>query len=195
MPVELNTQSQFAAFADEVARELGTHCRTAPDYDHILSRLIIDDEGRGLSLRQYDGAQPTRLKVSAAVQDGSRVRIGVTATSARHVAREIARRLYPMHAQASQRAAELTALKMAEVRDRRAVSDAVAGALPGARVEENERTTRVVWQRPAAPGGAADPVQHDSVCVYVGASGERVSADVSGRPHAIVAMLAALAEQ
>ncbi|MER7982465.1 hypothetical protein [Streptomyces sp. NPDC095817] len=195
MPVELNTQSQFAAFAAEVARELGTHCRTAPtpEYDHMLSHVIIDGEGRALSLRQHDSDQPARLKVYAALPDDTQVampRIGVTATSARHVAREITRRLYPMHAEASQRAAELTALKMAEARDRRAVSDAVAGALPGARVEENERTTRVIWQRPAPPGGHVGPGQRDSVCVYVGASGEWVSADVSGRPHAILAMLA-----
>ncbi|MGQ4344116.1 hypothetical protein [Streptomyces sp. SAS_275] len=122
MPVELNTQAQFAAFVDEVARELGTHCRTAPDYDHILSRLIIDDEGRALSLRQYDGAQPTRLKVSAAVQDGSRVRIGVTASSARHVAQEVTRRLYPLHAQAARRAAELTGRDDSEAHDRRTVT-------------------------------------------------------------------------
>ncbi|MFD5722631.1 hypothetical protein [Streptomyces sp. NPDC127036] len=190
MPLELNTQSQFAAFADEVARELGTHCRTAPDYDHMLSRLIIDDEGRGLSLRQYDGAQPTRLKVSAAVQDGSRVRIGVTAISARHVAQEITRRLYPLHAQAARRAAELTGRDDSEAHDRRTVTEAVAATLPGAHVEENYRVTKVTWQRPH-PSDGHGPDQRDTVCVGIGPSGESVSVEVSGTPERIVAMLAA----
>ncbi|MFE9812461.1 hypothetical protein [Streptomyces sp. NPDC005548] len=75
------------------------------------------------------------------------------------------------------------------------MTEAVARALPGASVEENPRTTRVVWQRPCPPGGHAGPIQRDSACVYIGASGEGVSVDVSGRPQAIVAMLAALAEQ
>ncbi|WP_282107961.1 hypothetical protein [Streptomyces sp. RK76] len=30
MPQNLTTQAQFDAFAADVARELGTHCRTAP---------------------------------------------------------------------------------------------------------------------------------------------------------------------
>ncbi|WP_415940224.1 hypothetical protein [Streptomyces sp. 039-1] len=200
MPTELSTQSQFAAFADEVARELGTHCRIAPEpeYTHILSRVIIDGEGRALSLRQHDSAEPARLKVYAALPDDTQVampRIGVTAISARHIAREITRRLYPMHADASQRAAELTARTEAEARDRRAVTEAVARALPGASIEENPRTTRVVWQRPALPDGDAGPVQRDSVCVYVGTSGKELSVDVTGRPHAIVAMLAAFTAQ
>ncbi|MFJ4895623.1 hypothetical protein ACIP5U_37360 [Streptomyces sp. NPDC088788] len=186
MPLELNTQSQFAAFADEVARELGTHCRTAPDYDHMLSRLIIDDEGRGLSLRQYDAAQPTRLKVSAAVQ----ARIGVTAISARHVAQEITRRLYPLHAQAARRAAELTGRDDSEAHDRRTVTEAVAGALPGADVEENYRVTKVTWQR-AYPSDGHGPDQYDTVCVGIGPSGDSVSVEVSGPPERIVAMLAA----
>ncbi|MEW1568465.1 hypothetical protein AB0454_36490 [Streptomyces sp. NPDC093509] len=194
MPVELNTQAQFAAFADEVARGLGTHCRTAPDYDHMLSRLIIDDEGRGLSLRQYDGAQPTRLKVSAAVQDGSRVRIGVTAISARHVAQEITRRLYPLHAQAARRAAELTGRDDAEAHDRRTVAEAVAAALPGAHVEENYRVTKVTWQRPH-PSDGHGQVQCDTVCVGIGPGGEGVEVELSGCPSRIVAMLAAFAKQ
>ncbi|MFD0070042.1 hypothetical protein ACFV99_26505 [Streptomyces sp. NPDC059944] len=189
MSVELNRQSQFTAFADEVARELGTHCRTAPDFDHMLSRLIIDDEGRGLSLRQHDSAQPTRLKVYAAVPDGSRVRIGVTAISAQHVAQEITRRLYPLHAEAARRAAELTGRDDSEARDRRAVTEAVAGALPGAHVEENYRVSKVTWQRPCPPDGHG-PVP-DTVCVGIGPSGESVSVEVSGTPERIVAMLAA----
>ncbi|MFE9812460.1 hypothetical protein [Streptomyces sp. NPDC005548] len=91
MPPELTTQEQFAAFADEVARELGTHCRTAPEpeYTHMLSRVIIDGEGRALSLRQHDSDEPARLKVYAALPDDTQVampRIGVTAISARHIA-------------------------------------------------------------------------------------------------------------
>ncbi|MEU9370408.1 hypothetical protein AB0D71_38225 [Streptomyces avermitilis] len=198
MAQDLTTQEQFDTFAEEVARELGTHCRTAPAYAHMLSRIIIDDEGRALSLCQHDYQQPARLRVYAALPDDSDVQtpsIGATASSARHVAREITRRLYPLHAETSRRAAELTARKEAEARDRRAVAEAVAGALPGARVAEDYRRTRVIWQRACPPHGHGSPVQHDSACAVVGASGESVSVEVSGRPQGIVAMLAAFAEQ
>ncbi|MFD9464269.1 hypothetical protein [Streptomyces sp. NPDC060027] len=198
MSVELGNQKQFDAFADAVARELGTHCRTAPALAHMLSRVIIDDEGRALSLRQHDSDQPARLKVYAALPDDSEIltpRIGVTASSARHVAREITRRLYPMHAEASKLAAELTARKETEARDRHTVAQAVAHTLPGARIEENSRTTRVVWQRPCPRDDHDRFVQHDSVCVYVGPSGERVSVEADARPQRIVTMLAAFAEQ
>ncbi|MET7889326.1 hypothetical protein ABZU45_40535 [Streptomyces avermitilis] len=96
MAQDLTTREQFDTFAEEVARELGTHCRTAPAYAHMLSRIIIDDEGRALSLRQHDYQQPARLRVYAALPDDSDVQtpsIGVTASSARHVAQEITRRL------------------------------------------------------------------------------------------------------
>jgi hypothetical protein len=36
MPQELTTQEQFDALADDVARELGTHCRTAPLPEYVL---------------------------------------------------------------------------------------------------------------------------------------------------------------
>ncbi|MFD8221919.1 hypothetical protein ACFXKC_10850 [Streptomyces sp. NPDC059340] len=71
----MTTQKQFDAFADEVARKLGTHCRTAPndEYARGLARLIIDDEGRALNLCQPDDRQPARLKVYAALPDDSEV--------------------------------------------------------------------------------------------------------------------------
>ncbi|MFF1745869.1 hypothetical protein [Streptomyces mirabilis] len=83
MPQEMTTQEQFDAFADEVARELGTHCRTAPNdkYARGLARLIIDDEGRALNLCQPDDQQTAHLKVYAALPDDSEVQapsIGVT---------------------------------------------------------------------------------------------------------------------
>ncbi|MFI6340759.1 hypothetical protein [Streptomyces sp. NPDC050535] len=199
MSTELTTQQQFAAFADEVAAELGTHCRIAPspEYDHMLSRVIIDDDGRALSLRQHDYSQPTHLKVYAALPDDSQVltpQIGVTAISARHVAREITRRLYPQHAELTQLTAELTAQAQAEARDRRAVAEALAAALPGAHVEENYRYTRVVWQRPCPPDSHDGPVRPDSVCIGVRPSGEHVNVEVSGHARGIVAMLAAFVE-
>ncbi|MFE2840010.1 hypothetical protein ACFXI6_55595 [Streptomyces mirabilis] len=200
MPQEMTTQEQFDAFADEVARKLGTHCRTAPNDKYVrgLARLIIDDEGRALNLCQPDDRQPARLKVSAALPDDSEVQapsIGVTASSAQHVAREITRRLYPLHTEISQMAAQLTARKEAEARDRRAVAEALAEALPGARVQEQHRRTDVYWQRASQPQGQPGPVQIDNVRAVIGASGESVSVEVSGRPQGIVAMLAALAEQ
>ncbi|WP_455362334.1 hypothetical protein [Streptomyces sp. SYSU K21746] len=100
--------------------------------------------------------------------------IGVTAMSARHVAREITRRLYPLHAQAVEEAAELTARQEAEASGRRAVAEAVAGALPGARVEEQHRRTRIVWQHASRPPGQRGPVQVDSASAVGGPSGEWV---------------------
>ncbi|MCX4429506.1 hypothetical protein [Streptomyces mirabilis] len=200
MPQEMTTQEQFDAFAHEVARKLGTHCRTAPndEYARGLARLIIDDEGRALNLCQPDDRQPARLKVSAALPDDSEVQapsIGVTASSAQHVAREITRRLYPLHTEISQMAAQLTARKETEARDRRGVAEALAEVLPGARVQEQHRRTDVYWQRASQPQGQPGPVQVDSVRAAIGASGESVSVEVSGRPQGIVAMLAAFAEQ
>ncbi|WRZ87618.1 hypothetical protein OHB54_46210 [Streptomyces sp. NBC_01007] len=164
----------------------------------MLSRRIIDGDGRAVSLRRHDFQQPARLRVYAALPDDSEVRtlsIGVTASSARHVAREISRRLYPLHAEASRLAAEFTARKEAEARGRRAVAESVACVLPEARVEEAYRRTRVIWQRACPPHGHGSPVQHDSVCAAIGASGGSVSVEASGRPQGIVAMLAAFAEQ
>lgn len=113
MSQELTTQEQFDAFADDVARELGTHCRTAPlpEYARGLARLSVDGDGRAVRLCQRDDEQPSRLKVYAAVPGESKVQtpsIRVTAISARHVAREITRRLYPLHTEAAALASQLT---------------------------------------------------------------------------------------
>ncbi|MFJ4748885.1 hypothetical protein [Streptomyces albogriseolus] len=142
----MTTQEQFDAFAAELARELGTHCRTAPLPAEGTSRLIVDDDGRALRLRQRqrqrqrDSRHPERLRVYAALPDESEVSapsIGVTASSARHVAREIVRRLYPLHAEAVQHAAEITALRQAEEEDaRRSAVEAVTRSLPGSVVQE-----------------------------------------------------------
>ncbi|UFQ99725.1 hypothetical protein KBP30_41565 [Streptomyces sp. Go40/10] len=134
MPQELTAQEQFDAFADDVARELGTHCRTAPlpEYTRGLARLIVDDEGRAVCLCQPDDTQPSRLKVYAALPDEAQVQapsIGVTAISARHVAREISRRLYPLHAEAAELAAQIAARQQAKASARAAVADAVVGEL------------------------------------------------------------------
>lgn len=197
MSQELTTQEQFDAFADEVARELGTHCRTAPldEYARGLGRLVVDGDGRALRLCQPDDQQPGRLKIYAGIPDETQMQapsIGVTAMSARHVSREIIRRLYPLHAQAVEEAAELTARQEAEASGRRAA--AVAGALPGARVEEQHRRTRIVWQHASRPPGQRGPVQVDSVSAVVGPSGEWVQVEASGRPDSVVPMLAAFAQ-
>ncbi|MDQ1041803.1 hypothetical protein [Streptomyces sp. V4I2] len=110
------------------------------------------------------------------------------------MAREITRRLYPLHAEAAQQAAELAARQEAEESGRRAVAEAVAGALPGARLEEQYRRTRVIWQHDTRPPGEHGPVQVDSVTVLVGASGEGVQAEASGRPSSVISMLAAFAQ-
>ncbi|MET8291514.1 hypothetical protein ABZV80_41030 [Streptomyces sp. NPDC005132] len=194
MPPELSTQKQFDAFADEVARELGAGCSTAPDAEctHMLARLITDSAGRTLSVRQHDCSQPARLKIYATLPDDADVRtpsIGVTASSARHLAREITRRLYPLRTEAVALCAEFTARREAEAASRRAVAEAVAGALPGAHIHEQYRRTDVYWQR--APQGQTG----DTVHAVVGASGEDVSVETSGSHEGIVAMLAAFARQ
>ncbi|MGW3135069.1 hypothetical protein [Streptomyces sp. NPDC001139] len=199
MPQELTTQEQFDAFADDVARELGTHCRTAPllEYARGLARLIVDDDGRAVRLCQPDDEQPSRLKVYAALPDEAQVQtpsIRVTAISARHVAREITRRLSPLHTEAAELAAQLTARQQAETNARAAVAEAVAGALPGARIEEQYRRTRIIWEHDARPPGQQGPVHVGSVCVIVGASGESVTVEASGRPARVISMLAAFAQ-
>ncbi|MFJ8364513.1 hypothetical protein [Streptomyces sp. NPDC093984] len=165
MPQELTTQEQFDAFADDVARELGTHCRTAPlpEYVRGLARLIVDGDGRAVRLCQPDAEQPSRLKVYAALPDEAQVQtpsIRVTAISARHVAREITRRLYPLHTEAAELAAQIAARQQAEASARAAVAEAVADALPGARIEEQYRRTRAA-PRPAigSPPDSRPPVQ------------------------------------
>jgi hypothetical protein len=198
MTHELTTQEQFDEFADEVAQELGTHCRTAEltDYERGLGRLIIDGDGRALRLCQPDGHRPDHLKIYAALPDETRMTapsIGVTARSARHVAREITRRLYPLHAEAAQQAAELAAQQQAEENGRRAVTEAVAGALPGARIEEQYRRTRIVWQHDTRPPGEHGPVQIDRVTALVGPSGDWVTVEASGRTASVTSMLAAFA--
>ncbi|MFJ9662917.1 hypothetical protein ACIRPR_33820 [Streptomyces griseoflavus] len=114
--------------------------------------------------------------------------------SAAHVAREITRRLYPLHAQAMERTARLTTYQQAETRARRAVTAAVAAALPGARIEEKHRRTRITWQHTLGPAGQHGPAQVDSLCAVVGPSGEWVQVDACGRPDSILLMLAALTQ-
>ncbi|MFB8776270.1 hypothetical protein [Streptomyces broussonetiae] len=199
MTGELTTQEQLDAFAAEVARELGTHCRTAEltGYDRGLGRLIIDGDGRALRLCQPDNRRPERLKIYAALPDETNMTapsIGVTARSAHHVAREITRRLLPLHAEAAQQAAELAAQQKAEEAGRRAVTEEVAGALPGARVEEQYRRTRIIWEHDTRPPGEHGPVQVDSVTALVGPSGDWVRVEASGRPGSVTRMLAAFAE-
>ncbi|MFF9171858.1 MULTISPECIES: hypothetical protein [unclassified Streptomyces] len=199
MPQELTTQDQFNAFADGVAQELGTHCRTAPltGYTRGLARLIIDSDDRALHLCQPDAKQPSRLKVYAALLDEARMQtpsIGVTAISARRVAHEISRRLYPLHAEAAALAAQLTAREQAEASARAAVAVAVAGVLPGARIEEQYRHTRVTWQHDARPPGQQGPIQVDSVAVVVGAPGESVTVEACGRPDRVIPMLTAFTQ-
>ncbi|WP_328349055.1 hypothetical protein OG800_49220 [Streptomyces sp. NBC_00445] len=199
MTRELTTQEQLDAFANEVARELGTHCRTAEltGYVRGMGQLIIDGDGRTLRLCQPDDRRPDRLKIHATLPDETKMiapSIGVTASSARHVAREITRRLYPLHAEAAQQAAELAARQEAEESSRRAVTEAVAAALPGARVDEQYRRTRIIWQHDTRPPGERGPVQVDSVTVLVGPSGEGAQAEVSGRPSSVISMLTAFTQ-
>lgn len=199
MTHELTTQEKFDAFADEMGRELGSHCRTAEltDYERGLGRLIIDGDGRALRLCQPDDRRPDRLEIHAALPDETKMTapsIGVTARSARHVAREITRRLHPLHAEAAQQAVELAARQKAEESGRRAVTEVVAGALPGARIEEQYRRTRIIWQHDVRPPGEHGPVQVDSVCAVVGPSGEWVQVEASGRPGCVTPMLAAFVQ-
>ncbi|QEU83364.1 hypothetical protein CP969_00050 [Streptomyces viridosporus T7A] len=199
MAEELKTQQQFDAFAEEVATALGTHCRTAPlpGYRRGLARLIVDDEDRALRLCQPDARRPQRLKVFAGLPDEERVAapsIQVSTISAAHVAREIKRRLYPLHAQAMEQAAQLTAYQQTEAHARRAVAAAVAAALPGARIEEEHRRTRISWQHVPGPVGQHRPVQVDSLSVVVGTSGEWVQVDACGRPDLMIPMLTALTQ-
>ncbi|MFC9892042.1 hypothetical protein ACFW3A_21840 [Streptomyces pilosus] len=199
MAAKLKTQQQFDAFAEEVAAALGTHCRTAPlpGYGRGLARLIVDDEDRAVRLCQSDARSPQRLQVFAGLPDEEQVSapsIQVSTISAAHVAREITRRLYPLHAQAMERAARLTAYQQAEARARRAVAAAVAAALPGARLEEEHRRTRITWQHVPGPAGQHGPAQVDSLCVVVGPSGEWVQVDACGRPDSVLPMLTALTQ-
>lgn len=70
----------------------------------------------------------------------------------------------------------------------------MAGALPGARIEEQYRRTRIVWQHDTRPPGEHGPVQVDSVTVLVGPSGKGVQAEASGRPSSVISMLAAFTQ-
>lgn len=199
MAEELKTQQQFDAFADAVATALGTHCRTAPlsGYRRGLARLIVDDEDRALRLCQPDAHRPQRLQVFAGLPNEEQVSapsIQVSTISATHVAREIKRRLYPLHVQAMEQVARLTAYQQAEAHARRAVAAAVAAALPGARLEEEHRRTRITWQHGPGPAGQHRPAQVDSLSVVVGPSGEWVQVDACGRPDSILPMLTALTQ-
>ncbi|MGC0212017.1 hypothetical protein [Streptomyces levis] len=195
MAQQLTTQNEMDAFAEQVARELGTHCRTRPGYPHKLGRIIIDDENRGLRLDQYDPRRPDRLQIYAGLPDETQVQapsIKVTAISPAHVAREISRRLYPLHTRALAQVAELTARQQAEARARRTVAETVAAALPGARIEEQHRRTRIIWQHVPEATGQHHPAPVDSLSVTVGAAGERVHVEAGGPPEAVLPMLAAL---
>ncbi|CAL9670576.1 hypothetical protein [Streptomyces griseomycini] len=199
MAEELKTQQQFDAFAEEVATALGTHCRTAPlpGYARGLARLIVDDEDRALRLCQPDAHRPQQLRVFAGLPDEEQVSapsIQVSTISAAHVAREIKRRLYPLHAQAMEQAAHLTAYQQTEAHARRAVAEAVAAALPGARLEEEHRRTRITWQHTPGPAGQHSPVQVDSLSAVVGPSGEWVQVDACGHPDSMLPMLTALTQ-
>ncbi|WP_199550138.1 hypothetical protein [Streptomyces sp. N35] len=198
MNIELRTQSQLDAFTEEVAQLLGTHCRTAEltGYGAGLGRLIIDDDGRALRLCQPEARLPDRLKISAAMPDDSEVTapsIGVTALSARHVTREITRRLVPLHIQAAAQEARLVAHRRAEEAARRVITDAVAEALPGARVEEGPGLARVHWERDTQTTDKRGFAVVAHVTVTVGVWDGRVEVEASGRPDAVVAMLAAFA--
>ncbi|MFJ8158530.1 hypothetical protein [Streptomyces sp. NPDC094468] len=200
MGQELTTQDEFDAFAEAVAQKLGTHCRTAPlpQYGAGLSRLIIDGEGRALWVCQPDGRQPSKLRIKAVLSDESqteRPSIGVTAISADHVARAITRRLYPLHAEASDVAAQLAAQAKVEADSRRAVAEAVAGALPGAVIHEGDRRTRILWEHPVRPPGQRALGAAHRACVEVGPSGEWVTVDVKAfHPDTVIPMLAAFAQ-
>ncbi|CAL9327872.1 hypothetical protein [Streptomyces sp. enrichment culture] len=199
MAEELKTQQQFDAFADAVATALETHCRTTPlpGYARGPARLIIDDEDRALRLCQPDAHRPPRLRVFAGLPNEEQIAapsIQVSAISAAHVAREITRRLYPLHAQAMERAARLTTYQQAETCARRAAAAAVAAALPGARIEEEPPRTRITWQHTLGPAGQHGPAQVDSLCVVVGPSGEWVQVDACGRPDSTLPMLTALTQ-
>ncbi|MFI9835201.1 hypothetical protein ACIHIX_46940 [Streptomyces sp. NPDC051913] len=157
---------------------------------------LVDGDGRALRLPQPDDSHPDRLTIHADLPGKTRTiapPIGVTARSARHVARQFTRRLYPLAAKAAQQAAELTARQQAGERARCAAAEAAAGALPGARIEEYYRRTRIIWQHDTRPPGQHGPVQVDSVTVLAGASGEGVQAETSRSPSTLIAMLAAFA--
>ncbi|MDQ0994815.1 hypothetical protein [Streptomyces sp. V3I7] len=196
--VEDSAPDQFATFAEDVARELGTHCRTAPmdGYGRRPARLIIDSDGRALRVFA-DRRKPGRLEICAALPDDADVRtpsIGVSAISARHVAREIVRRLYPLHAQAVELAAHIAATRQEEARRRGAVAEAVGVrvALPGTEVlAETAGRTVLVWSALSVEGGTAPPCE---VRVNIGRSGERVEAEICGSPGPIAAMLGRLVE-
>ncbi|WP_435218747.1 hypothetical protein [Streptomyces sp. bgisy034] len=195
----LTTQDQLNAFAEAVARQLGTHCRTdeLTGYGLGIGRLIVDDDGRALRMCQPDKRRPHQLKIYAALPDEARLtapHIGVTALSARHVAREITRRLYPQHAEVMQHAAELTARQAQEESSLRAVAQTVTDALPGARVNEQHRHTEILWERARRPSGQLDAAQTDSVCATVGPSGEWVKVEATGAPGSVICMLAAFAQ-
>ncbi|MFE7214509.1 hypothetical protein ACFU93_32105 [Streptomyces sp. NPDC057611] len=88
------------------------------------------------------------------------------------MAREITRRLYPLHTEAAKPASQLATWQQAEASARRAVAEAVAGTLHGTRIDEEHRCTRIVWQHTSHPPGQSGPAQVDSVCAAVGTSKE-----------------------
>ncbi len=70
----------------------------------------------------------------------------------------------------------------------------MAGALPGAPIEEKYRLTRIIWEHDTRPPGERGPVQVDSVTVLVGPSGDWVRVEASGRPDSVTSILAAFAQ-
>ncbi|MFI9835186.1 hypothetical protein ACIHIX_46860 [Streptomyces sp. NPDC051913] len=133
----MTTQEQLDASADDLARELGTHDRTAEltDHHHGLGRLITDGDSRVLRLTQPDDRRPDRLTIHAALPDETTMTApstGLTARNAPHMARDITRRLYPLHTETAQQAPEPTARQHAQDSGRRAVAETAAGTPPGA---------------------------------------------------------------
>ncbi|GHC88571.1 hypothetical protein [Streptomyces flavofungini] len=187
MQQELTPQEQLDALADSVARKLGTHCRT----DHLpcsggdLRRLIVDDNGRGLRLWMPDPRRPERLAICALLPEGSgraAPTISITARSAVHVAREIKRRLYPLHDAAMAEVAERAAQARREESDRRTVADAVAAMLPHARTTEDDgQFTAITW----------GDISHLVLNALVGPSGDWVRLELGCRPETAIAVLGA----
>ncbi|MER6691123.1 hypothetical protein [Streptomyces minutiscleroticus] len=198
-PPQLTTQEQFDVFTDAVARALGPRCRAEPlpQYSHKLARRIIDDHGRAVRLLQFGDGHPLQLRAYGALPDDSPVSepwIGVRALSADHVAHQIRRRLYPLHAEAIAEAQKRAEEIRAEETARRAVSDLLAAALPGARVQKTRRRTRLTWDRASWPPEAHGATVVDDVQVEVGPSGSWLRVEASGRAQAVARMLTAFTQ-
>ncbi|MFI6056318.1 hypothetical protein ACIBCO_40450 [Streptomyces violascens] len=101
--MSLLSQSDLAAFAQQVAALLGPHCRAMPDDRQDAAVRIIDDDGRALVLYQ-DAAKPERLFITARLPEAAEatglvvrpVTVAAGCTAA-HAAAHIRRRLVPAH--------------------------------------------------------------------------------------------------